>query len=82
MGHSGKVKFRIGMKSFAIKPIENRGRSSPIKAAIVEAQPNLSHPESFSQFSCGVSKNPQAKPSKMGVSNRKVKGKDLVIEGL
>src|SRR3989442_12424435 len=45
MRHSGEVEFRPGMNLLPVEAVEKRRRGGAVKAAIVEAQPNLAHPK-------------------------------------
>ena len=82
MSHAAEMKFGRGVEAFAIKTVEERGRGSAIKAAIVKTEPYAGHvgPECAflalgADFSRGKALNNASRPFGSQAEIRAQKGK-------
>jgi hypothetical protein len=49
--HASEAKFRGGIEFFPIEAVEQSGRGGPIKATVVEAEPDAGHVLELAPFS-------------------------------
>jgi hypothetical protein len=43
VGHASETKIRVGIELFLVETVEKSGGGGPIKAAVMEAQPDAGH---------------------------------------
>jgi hypothetical protein len=48
--HAREMEVRVGVEAFPVKTIEERGRSSAIKASVVKAQADSGHERTIRAF--------------------------------
>src|SRR5580692_894810 len=78
MGHTGEAELRGGIELFPVEAVEKSGGSGPIKAAVMEAQPDAGHVLGLVPFGFSCLLKAGTKPFRVAGREKEVKRKALM----